>query len=190
MLWQAFKSCKNAGIDFDLISPSTEMVRILDVLDLNDHFISKSTSYKMTGYAYKNVFKADVNSINKALDEFIISLSNFKLKESVTLELKTIFYEIATNIRQHASSGEDELVIFSSKADNNKITLVFEDSSVPFDPEEIETLGDFKSAARNKQVRGLGLSMVRKLSDNMSYIRKYDVINVLTIEKNWSERHE
>lgn len=59
-------------------------------------------------------------------------------------------------------------------------TMVFSDDGKPFDPTRQVAEPDVSAAAENRQVGGLGIFMVRKMSKSVTYRREGDW-NILTV---------
>ena len=89
--------------------------------------------------------------------------------------------EIFVNISSYAyPSGEGEVTVAVS-ADSGKLVIEFVDSGTPFDP-LANADPDTTLSADEREIGGLGIFMVKKLMDNVSY--KFDNgKNILTIEK-------
>jgi len=198
LLWQAYHVCLDAGVTMKLKSLSPGLVRVLKVLDLyellaEDHEsmrpqLRKAVRIKPRGVPppYADEFPTDSRSIDEALEGFLKYLRRFTLPEVVIFELRTVFYEVAANIRSYARMGDDDIVVFSARVEGSKLIMVFADSGVPFDPKSTTVDFDPRTASKNGQTRGFGLTLVRRLTDKMSYVRMNDVINVLTLEKKWN----
>ena len=69
-------------------------------------------------------------------------------------------------------------------------TMVFIDSGDSFDPTQIPDDYDPGNVLKSKQTRGYGLTMLRRLSDRMRYIRKAGILNILIIDKSWRQIDE
>lgn len=198
-LWQAHQLCKDAGVEMRLKSPSPGLIRVLKVLDLYSVF-AKDQDFDASQLrqavqielgdrteTYSDEFHADLDSMNAALEEFLKYLKCLHLPETVEYELRTVFYEVTTNIRTHARIERDSLIEFASRVDGSKIVLTFADSGMPFDPTGLATDMDMQTASKNGQSRGFGITLIRKLTDKISYVRRDDAVNVLTIEKRWEQ---
>jgi len=194
-LWLAYLYCKEAGVEICIASPSEGLVRILKILDLHDLFMfdydtvrtrmrkavrSISSEYSST---FADEFMATVDDINLALDRFKQYVDTLKNPQILDFELKTIFYEVATNIRQHAGLKENELIVFTARVLDKKLTMVFADSGKPFDLSKKISSFVPEKAAKNRQRRGFGIEMVHRLIESISYRRLDNAINVLTVEK-------
>ncbi|MCK4815541.1 ATP-binding protein [bacterium] len=197
LLWQAYHVCLDAGATMKLKSLSPGLERVLKVLDLYELLaenhesicpqLRKAVRIKPGAIPppYADEFPADSHSIDKALEGFLKFLRRFTLPEVVIFELRIVFYELATNIGSHAQMRDDDLVVFSALVEGSKLIMVFADSGVPFDPRSSTADYDPRTASKNGQTRGFGLTLVQRLTDKMSYVRMNDAINVLTIEKMW-----
>jgi anti-sigma regulatory factor (Ser/Thr protein kinase) len=129
-------------------------------------------------------FKATINSINDALDKFRDFLMRLNLAELSAFDLETVFYEVATNIRLHGQLNKpNDLVEFTATQMPGKIFLRFTDQGQFFDPTSRKTTHDPREAYYKRQRRGLGLTMIKRMVDTISYQRVEDRFNVLSLEK-------
>lgn len=194
-LWLAYLYCKDADVEICIASPTEQLLRVLKILDLHDLFIFdddtirtrmrkavRSISSEILS-AYADEFLAEVGSINEAMGRFKNYLKTLQMDKAVLIELGTVFYEVATNIRQHSGIGEGELIVFTARLHNERLTLVFADSGMPFDLSKRVAAYIPDDAAKSRQSRGFGLEMIRRMTDTISYRRLHDSINVLTLEK-------
>lgn len=194
-LWLAYLYSRDANVEVCIASPTQSLVRVLKLLDLHDLFMfdddtirtrmrkavrSISSEHKST---YADEFIADIKAINGAMERFRQYLFGIELDREIAIELGTVFYEVATNIRLHSGIREGELIVFTSRLDDEKLTMVFADSGKPFDLSKRVASFVPEEAVRSRQSRGFGLEMIHRMTDNLSYRRLQDSINVLTIEK-------
>lgn len=196
-LWLAYQRCADIGVELRLRSVPAGLVRVLKVLDLYELFTyeeqiaspqtKEATQFVLEDFQkrYDDKFRADADSINKALNRFIQFLVPMQLSQLIEFELRTVFYEVATNIVTHAGIRKDSSIVFTAKANDSKIVLIFADSGIPFDMTDHRATFDPRIAGKNGQKHGLGITMIRKLTDRISYIRENDLTNVLRIEKVW-----
>ena len=95
--------------------------------------------------------------------------------------VKIAVEEIFVNIASYAyPSGEGEAAVFVS-AGPEKLTIEFQDSGTPYDP-LAKADPDTSLSADERQIGGLGIFMVKKMMDAVTY-RYEDGKNILTIEK-------
>lgn len=109
--------------------------------------------------------------------------------EALECDMKTVFAldlsveEIFINIASYAygeGEGEAEMSLDLSEADN-MLTITFRDSGFPYDPLSRED-PDVTLSLEERKIGGLGIFMVKKNVDEMSYEYK-DGKNVLTLRK-------
>ncbi len=126
------------------------------------------------------IWPAELKSL-KPIQDFIEPLA---LKAGVSnkklLSISLIVEEIVVNIIKHAypkaDSGEIGIDFRSSE---NEISIFFMDRGIPFDPMDTAA-PDIKKSIVERKVGGLGIFMVRKIADDVSYIRCGNQ-NILTV---------
>ncbi|MEW5702539.1 MAG: ATP-binding protein [Candidatus Zixiibacteriota bacterium] len=193
LLWRARRSCELAGIPMRLESPRPGLVRVLQVLDLGDFFDSdtgEQTALASTGpaaapcdHSFSHVFTASILGFNSAVAHFNVFLQQLSVPETLMSELQTLFYEAGFNIVRHAGLDRGSRITVSCEATYDRLRLRFVDFGRPFNPTEYPTVPDVVSAASQRRTGGLGILMLRRLSDHLSYTRTGDGRNVLEIEK-------
>jgi anti-sigma regulatory factor (Ser/Thr protein kinase)/ABC-type transporter Mla MlaB component len=193
-LWEVRRKCNEAGAELQLLSPSSGLICVLKALDIYDQFLHPKESipeaYLPAGRvvptkSYADEFNPDIGSIDKALNGFVGFLQSLNLPHITIFELQTIFYEIATNIRTHASMPKGEQIVFTAHSDDKKIALAFTDSGKIFDITKHPTDLNAELAGKNKQRRGFGVVLIRRLADKIEYIGGKFGMNILVLEKRW-----
>ena len=117
----------------------------------------------------------DLSEIEK-IPSFIESLG---LDEKTTDELNLAIEEAVTNIISY-SSGKGDIEI-NAKKKTDRVIVTLKDNGKPFDPTStIEP--DISSTPNDRPIGGLGIFLVRRLMDEVSYDRK-DGVNSLTLIK-------
>ena len=117
----------------------------------------------------------DLSEIEK-IPSFIESLG---LDEKTTDELNLAIEEAVTNIISY-SSGKGDIEI-NAKKKTDRVIVTLKDNGKPFDPTStIEP--DISSTPNDRPIGGLGIFLVRRLMDEVSYDRK-DGVNILTLIK-------
>ena len=86
--------------------------------------------------------------------------------------------EIVSNIVR--CSGASGFTIGLDPDENGGIRMVFTDNGKPFDPTKDVETPDVGAAMEDRQIGGLGIFMVKKMSKSISYER-CDGKNVLTV---------
>ena len=89
--------------------------------------------------------------------------------------------EIFVNIAGYAYPDRTGAVEIRITEENGVVTLVFTDSGTPYDPLQ-KTDPDVTLSAEEREVGGLGIFLVKKNMDTVSY-RYEDEKNVLTLTK-------
>ncbi len=103
--------------------------------------------------------------------------------EGTRKQLFIVIDEVFANIAGYAyAGGEGSVTVrLEAEAEPRAAALTFLDSGVPFDPLTKEA-PDTSLKARERKIGGLGIFMVRKLTDEVSYAYA-DGKNTLTIKK-------
>ena len=91
--------------------------------------------------------------------------------------------EIVTNIAMYAypEGGGDMTVSFAFDGENRMAEITFTDSGIPFDPMKKED-PDVTLSAEKRQIGGLGIFLVKKSMDEVTY-RRSDGKNILCVRK-------
>jgi anti-sigma regulatory factor (Ser/Thr protein kinase)/anti-anti-sigma regulatory factor len=187
LMWRARERCEESGVALRLTSLRPDILRVLRLMDLEEFFPFKVSDWSR-GFA--DVIAADGESVREALNRFEGFLKICKMPDRVAMDVRTVFYEVATNILNHAGLDSREVIIvtavLSEIGTQNEINLKFIDSGVPFDPSSPRPEVVLKEAASSRRTRGYGLAMIAKLADSVIYERFRGVFNVCTTVKQWS----
>ena len=94
--------------------------------------------------------------------------------------------ELFTNIVSYGFDDDSEHKIkFTLTGDKDLVVIDIEDNGIPFNPlEKVDP--DFPENVESANIGGLGIMIIRKLMDSVSYERK-DSKNRLTMRKNIQE---
>ena len=113
--------------------------------------------------------------------------SGIGLQSDSILRINICLDELFTNIVSYGFRDDLEHIIkFSVNADDNLLQINIEDDGIPFNPlEKIDP--DFPENVESAKIGGLGILIIRKLMDNVSYERKQNK-NKLTMRKNIPEK--
>ena len=124
--------------------------------------------------------KENLETVTAFLDE-ILDEKDCPLK--VRLQIDLALEEMYINIANYAYTpkiGEMELRVAFDEA-GRELTMVLIDSGIPYDP--LKTAEpDISLPAEKRRIGGLGIFLVRRTMDDVSYVRK-DGRNILTIRK-------
>ena len=131
--------------------------------------------------------KIKVKAINKSWQEVYNRskgfLSSLGAEKKDILDMLLSIEEIFVNIYSYAYPHSEGYVWIEIDyvANRNKVTILFEDEGVPFDPTARKN-PDITLCAEKRKIGGLGIYMVKKLTDCMVYEYK-DKKNRLKIGK-------
>jgi len=202
ILWQARQRYAKAGIEIRLKSPSSDLIRVLKLLDLYDLFMggepyseelqdgTRPATGDSRGQVLELKFKPETQEIDKALVSFRHFLEHLRVTGTSAFELETAFYEVATNIRLHGHLADEDQVEFRAQCLPDRLLMKFIDPGQPFDFDSRRIAFDPRQAMGEGQKRGFGLVMIGRMTDDVRYERENMKFNVLTLEKRWSGFNE
>jgi serine/threonine-protein kinase RsbW len=102
------------------------------------------------------------------------------------LRINICLDELFTNIVSYGFDDDLEHIIIFTLSGKNLVTITIEDNGIPFNPlEKIDP--NFPDNVESANIGGLGIHIIRKLMDNVSYERKQGK-NKLTMRKNIQEK--
>jgi anti-sigma regulatory factor (Ser/Thr protein kinase)/anti-anti-sigma regulatory factor len=198
VLWQSRAAAHETGATVRLTSVAIALKRVLEVLDLYSLFETDTPTaeldlataampdLKQPSTVLHVEFEAEAGRINTVLARFRDFLRELDIPRMCAIELETIFYEVATNICLHGQVNKGHLVSLMAIPRSDRITLRFVDRGRPFDPTAPRPAFRPDAAIRDRQNRGLGLTIITRMANRVHYNRQDGQFNVLTIEKNWS----
>ena len=109
-------------------------------------------------------------------------LETLDLPMKTQMQIDLAVEEIFVNIASYAYSPEDGMAIIEVElTEDPRVIITFIDNGKPFDPLAKED-PDVTQTAEDRKVGGLGIFMVKKSMDDVSYEYK-DGQNILRIEK-------
>ena len=105
----------------------------------------------------------------------------FSDKDVYNIQLATD--EAASNIIEHAYENmPDGILELSCGVNKDVITIMLVDHGESFDPSEVP-LPDLKADLSDRKIGGLGIFLMRKLMDEVTYEPRPNQSNVLTMTK-------
>jgi serine/threonine-protein kinase RsbW len=105
----------------------------------------------------------------------------FSDKDVYNIQLATD--EAASNIIEHAYENmPDGILELSCGLNKDTITIMLVDHGESFDPSEVP-LPDLKADLSDRKIGGLGIFLMRKLMDEVTYEPRPNKSNVLTMTK-------
>ncbi len=197
LLWGARERCGDNQAELRLSNPTSALMRILRTLDLVDSFqyegidhhrgqrLDQDLGMERMPRTFTDAVHPTVTCIDDSIAHFMGYLADARVSATTLIELRTIFYEIATNIRLHSGISPQDHFTVDAHADWDCVTMTFTDSGTQFDPTVGTARMDIVAATHQRKHRGFGLIMIRRLADNISYRRDPASGNVLTITKKW-----
>ncbi|MEW5874878.1 MAG: ATP-binding protein [Candidatus Zixiibacteriota bacterium] len=192
VLWAAIRTCQERGCLLRLCDVSAGLQRVLDTLDLADMFNAHQHLPGPGGTVTREPREAhgtDNFRLTFTRSEFPAALVQYRqhldawgMSPRLIFELHSIFYEVVQNILLHAGLSDSGQVGVQCQFVCGLLTMTIVDGGVAFDPTAAKVEPDLRVAARQRRTRGLGIFMMRKLTDHIEYKRVGNQ-NVLTIEK-------
>ena len=131
---------------------------------------------------------ASVDYLDKVIEFISETMRDAHLDAKQRNSIKIAAEEVFVNIASYAyPTGEGDVTITMS-AVPEKITIEFSDCGTPYNPLERDDL-DISLLEKEREIGGLGIFMVKKMMDNVSYVYR-EGLNILTISKNLKQELE
>lgn len=110
------------------------------------------------------------------------------LSMPLTMNINLVLEEAVSNVIFYAfNKDEKHLIQISIEVDENILTLEIVDDGIPFDPLARE-VPDITLPAEDRPIGGLGIFLITKIMDKVSYKRQNNQ-NILTLIKNIKNEH-
>lgn len=133
----------------------------------------------------EKTFEAKKENLQTVLDflesELINNGCNMKILTSLLIAMEELFINVASYA--YPDNNGDATIIVDFKDNDLYLTLI--DSGIEFNPLAKED-PNIKASAEERQIGGLGIFMVKKTMDDMSYKRE-DNKNILMMKKRIKE---
>jgi serine/threonine-protein kinase RsbW len=127
---------------------------------------------------------ADMSILDELRDFVEAAAAQWELKREDAFAFKLAMEEICINIIQHGYAGRiPGFLSLSFEKEPDKARLIIRDDGQYFHPDQAE-IPDLEAHWENRKVGGLGIYLVKKLMDNVSYSRMKEKGNQLILEKN------
>lgn len=124
--------------------------------------------------------KENLETVTAFLDEILDEKDcPLKVRLQIDLALEEMYINIA-NYAYTPKTGEMELRVEFDEAER-ELTLVLIDSGIPYDPLAKKD-PDVTLSAEKRKIGGLGIYLVKKTMDSMTYERR-DGRNIVTMKK-------
>ncbi len=200
-LWDALTLCGSAGIPMRLTAVTYGLRRVLSVLDLAELFtveyesdgenkVPRAPAQGLRSEGFEVELEARIDAVTGVMMELHAYLERLGLAEIGTFDLETVFYEVATNICRHSGLEQHRRIRFVAGLSKDEISFEFTDAGERFDPTGNTPEFDPRLAIRRRQSRGIGLVMIQRMVDSISYERVDNKYNVVTLRKRLAPRTE
>lgn len=126
---------------------------------------------------------ANIRKLQCVHDFIASTLSDLHIDKTTENNIMLCAEEVFVNICCYAyGDSEGDATVTAELADDGKeLLLTFIDSGIPFDPISQDEV-DIDSLGEQREIGGLGIYLVKQLSDELSY-RYGNGCNVLTVKK-------
>jgi len=195
VLWSIRAKCLERSARLTLNNVNENLQRVLKVLDLLDMF-DLQTTIRRKGSARPEAvqaaapdeeftirFAASSSAVTSATTELRTRLIQRGLEEKSITELETVFYEVATNIRLHSGISRGETVTVAIALSRHEAVMEFKDCGKEFDPTSLPDNFVPSEVINRRQRRGIGVTLIKRMTDDMRYIRENGHFNILTLRK-------
>lgn len=104
-------------------------------------------------------------SVSEAADFLDFCIEDCSVPLRIGYSLKVVTDEIFSNIVYYSGAKNAEILF---RNDSDRITLIFTDDGMPYNPMEAEE-PDITAGAEERGIGGLGLFMVKKMAEQVQY---------------------
>ena len=130
-------------------------------------------------------FKNNLPDLSKGLDEALSWLTPFNLTPDASYVTILAIEELATNaINLGYTDNQEHLIQVEIIVEKDQLLIQYRDDGVFFKPLEVQE-PDTNLPVEDRPTEGLGILLLRKISDDMTYERA-DGINFVTVSKSTS----
>ena len=128
-------------------------------------------------------FEAKINRIPWLTEQIDALLEGLDCPIKAQMQIDVAIDELLANIASYAyETGEGQVTVrFDFQPDDRTVALTFIDKGIPYDP-LAKPDPDVALEVEKRSVGGLGIFLVKKTMDDMTYARR-DGHNMLTIRK-------
>ena len=125
---------------------------------------------------------ATIENLERMIDFVVSAAKNLGFKSRDLNQIRLAGEEALVNVVNYAYPGREGTVeIRCAPAPQDGIIIEIVDAGIPFDP-LAKAEPDLSLPMEQRQIGGLGISMIRKIMDKVAYRRDHDR-NVLTLSK-------
>ena len=129
----------------------------------------------------EKIFPADIKELDSVTAFLEEELEKAECSPKLTMTFAVALEELFVNVAHYAYPDAPGTVTIGIDTTGDSIVVRLDDSGIPFDPvAKIDP--DVTLSAEERKIGGLGIFMVKKSMDSMTYERQ-DGHNILTISK-------
>ena len=129
----------------------------------------------------EKIFPADINELAAVTVFLEEELDKAETSPKLMVTFAVALEELFVNVAHYAYPDSKGTVKIGIDTSGDRIVLQLTDSGIPFDPVS-KPDPDITESAEERKIGGLGIYMVKKSMDSMTYEYK-DNQNILTISK-------
>jgi anti-sigma regulatory factor (Ser/Thr protein kinase) len=127
-------------------------------------------------------FKNTLPDLSKALDTALNWLTPFNLPPDISYLTILAMEELATNtINFGYTDNEEHLIGVELNIESDRLVVQYVDDGVYFNPLDVQE-PDTSLPVEERPTGGLGILLLRKIADTMTYLRDHEK-NLVTIQK-------
>ena len=115
-------------------------------------------------------------------------MSQLGVEEGI-FEIQVAVDEACTNIIKYAYSGKGGIIIVTCEMKGNDLVITIRDKGKPFDPASVPS-PDLGPDLDKRKIGGLGIYLMRKLMDDVSYSFDAEKGNTLVMRKTLTEKEQ
>jgi anti-sigma regulatory factor (Ser/Thr protein kinase) len=125
---------------------------------------------------------ADTDNLDRVIEFVDENLRELSCADKIRMKLELATEEIFVNIANYAYDETGEAYIGIEPIDDKKsVKIIFKDSGKQYNP-LLKTEPDVSLPAEKRKIGGLGILLVKKIADDISY-EYVDGSNILTVIK-------
>ena len=129
----------------------------------------------------QKTFIASDDTLNDALGFVEEELHKVDCPLKTVMQITVCLEEMYVNVAHYAYGGNEGEVTLTTDYNDGIFSITLTDGGVPFDPLKKED-PDITLSAEERNIGGLGIYMVKKSMDEVSYVRQNNK-NIFTMKK-------
>ena len=129
----------------------------------------------------QKTFIASDDTLNDALAFIEEELEKVDCPLKTVMQMTVCLEEMYVNVAHYAYGGNEGEVTLTTDYNDGVFSITLTDEGIPFDPLKKED-PDITLSAEERNIGGLGIYMVKKSMDEVSYVRQNNK-NIFTMKK-------